>query len=146
MRDEFTPIKELLPHREPFLFIDELLTVSEEKTVAKKHFSSDEYFFKGHFPDHPVVPGVILVETMAQCGGAGLLEAGILEKDSFFVLASVEKAKFRNQVRPEDTAIIEVENLRASKQMMRQKGKIIVNGVVAAEATWMCIVGSKDLE
>jgi 3-hydroxyacyl-[acyl-carrier-protein] dehydratase len=136
-------VKELLTHRYPFLFLDELLEANEEYVVGTRHFGEDEPFFQGHFPTYPVVPGVILIETLAQTGGAGLRKIGVLEKDDFFVLATIEKAKFRSQVRPGDTAVIRVENLRVSNIMIRQKGTITVNGNVAAEATWMCVVGDK---
>ena len=89
-----------------------------------------------------MVPGVLLVETMAQCGGAGLRQMGILPPKAFFLLGTIEKAKFRNQVRPGDQAVIEVKNLRVSQRMLRQSGKITVNGVLAAEATWMCVIGT----
>jgi len=142
MSKTFEPVEQLLPHRDPFLFLDELLEADETHTVAKRVFTEDHFFFRGHFPDYPVVPGVILIETMAQCGGAGLCQVGILPHGAFFVLGTVEKAKFRNQVRPGDTAIIEVQNTRVSQTMLRQSGVITVNGVKAAEATWMCIVGN----
>ena len=141
MSETFEPVEQLLPHRDPFLFLDELLEADQTHTVAKRVFTEDHFFFRGHFPDYPVVPGVILIETMAQCGGAGLCQVGILPHGAFFVLGTVEKAKFRSQVRPGDTAIIEVQNTRVSQIMLRQSGVITVNGVKAAEATWMCIVG-----
>jgi 3-hydroxyacyl-[acyl-carrier-protein] dehydratase len=144
MSEKFETPSELIPHRDPFLFIDELLEVDESHTLAKRVFTADHFFFQGHFPGYPVVPGVILVETMAQCGGAGLVQAGILPHGAFFVLATIEKAKFRNQVRPNDTALIDVQNVRVSKTMVRQKGTITIEGQVAAEASWMCIVNSKQ--
>src|SRR5690554_6936571 len=110
------PIKELLIHRFPFLYVDSLTEATKEKIVGTRYFGVDEPFFGGHFPQYPVVPGVILVEAMAQCGGAGLVELGILDKGNVFVLATIEKAKFRNQVLPDTTITIEVENLRISKQ------------------------------
>lgn len=143
MSSSYNPVKKLIPHRDPFLFVDELVKVSKDKIVGKRYFSGEESFFEGHFPDYAVVPGVILIETMAQCGGAGALEAGLLDEGSFFVLATIEKAKFRNQVKPGDTTILEVENKRISKQMIRQSGKVLVDGEVAAEATWMCIISQK---
>jgi 3-hydroxyacyl-[acyl-carrier-protein] dehydratase len=132
--------QEILPHRDPFLFIDEILEADEHHTVAKRVFTPDHFFFKGHFPDYPVVPGVILIETMAQAGGAGLGQAGIIPLGSRFVLATIEKAKFRSQVRPGDEAIINIENVRISQMVLRQKGTITVDGTVAAEASWMCIL------
>ncbi|RPJ09200.1 MAG: beta-hydroxyacyl-ACP dehydratase, partial [Spirochaetaceae bacterium] len=65
-------IEQLLPHRKPFLYVDKLEKATEEEIIGYKTFGPDEYFFKGHFPEYPVVPGVILVETMAQTGGAGV--------------------------------------------------------------------------
>ena len=142
MSDQFEPIEELLIHRFPFLYVDELIEVTDELTVGMRLFGPDEPFFKGHFPDYPVVPGVILVETMAQCGGAGLRQLGILPKGVIFVLATIEKAKFRQQVRPGDTARIEVINQKVSQRVIRQSGKIFVNDSVAAEATWMCVLSA----
>ncbi|MFW5815016.1 MAG: 3-hydroxyacyl-ACP dehydratase FabZ [Spirochaetota bacterium] len=133
-------IKQLLPHREPFLYVDRLETVSEERIVGYRRFSDTEYFFEGHFPDYPVVPGVILVETMAQCGGAGVSKLGILG-DKLFFLATVDKAKFRKQVRPNDEVRLEIENVKISRRMLKQSGKAYVGEEIAAEAEWMCLVG-----
>jgi len=134
-------IESLLPHREPFLFVDEIVEASEEKIVAKRRFTENEYFFKGHFPDYPVVPGVILVETMAQSGGAGLRKLGIIKDDGLFFFATVDKVKFRRQVRPGDEVRCEIVNLRVSPKMLKQRGKAYVCDEIAAEAEWMCLVG-----
>lgn len=134
-------IEKLLPHRVPFLFVDEVNTEGE-LIVALRRFTETDFFFKGHFPQYPVVPGVILVETMAQSGGAGLRKQGLLGGDALFFLASVDKVKFRRQVRPGELVRSEIKNLRVSPKMIKQSGKAYVDGELAAEAEWLCLVGS----
>lgn len=136
-----TDIEALLPHRKPFLFVDEIVRADDSGSESRYTFKQDEFFFKGHFPEYPVVPGVVLVETMAQAGGAALSFMGTFEKGALFFLATVDKVKFRNQVRPGDTVRIEVKNLRVSSQMIKQAGKMYIGETIAAEAEWMCLVG-----
>ena len=135
-------IESLLPHRAPFLFVDDIVEADKEKIIARHVFSEKEFFFAGHFPQYPVVPGVILVETMAQSGGAGLRKLGILGDDALFFLASVDKVKFRRQIRPGDEVRSEIVNLRISAKMIKQAGKAYVGEELAAEAEWLCLVGS----
>ncbi len=134
-------IEKLLPHRRPFLFVDRLEKTDAAEIVGYKTFRQDEFFFPGHFPGYPVVPGVILIETLAQCGGAGAIAAGLAPGKGLFFLATVEKAKFRKQVRPGDEVRLVIENGRVSARSLKQKGKAYVNGEVAAEAEWLCLVG-----
>lgn len=134
-------IEALLPHRKPFLFVDEIVRADDSGSESRYTFKQDEFFFKGHFPEYPVVPGVVLIETMAQAGGAALSFMGTFEKGALFFLATVDKVKFRNQVRPGDTVRIEVKNLRVSSQMIKQAGKMYIGETIAAEAEWMCLVG-----
>jgi 3-hydroxyacyl-[acyl-carrier-protein] dehydratase len=133
-------IENLIPHRPPFLFVDRIEQADQEKIVGYKRFARDEFFFKGHFPDYPIVPGVILVETMAQCGGAGVRSLGILGESLFF-LATVSKAKFKKQVFPGDEVKIVVTNLRLSDKMIKQSGNAFVGEDLVAEAEWLCLVG-----
>jgi 3-hydroxyacyl-[acyl-carrier-protein] dehydratase len=140
--ESLNEVKGLLPHREPFLFVDEIISADKEKIVAKHVFTQKEFFFSGHFPGYPVTPGVILIETMAQSGGAGLRKLGILGDNSLFFLAAVDKVKFRRQVRPGDEVRSEIENLRVSPRMIKQSGRAFVGEELAAEAEWMCLVGS----
>jgi 3-hydroxyacyl-[acyl-carrier-protein] dehydratase len=136
-------IEGLLPHRDPFLFVDEV-AVDRDRITARHVFGPEECFFKGHFPRYPVVPGVILVETMAQSGGAGLRKQGALADDALFFLASVDKVKFRRQVRPGEELRSEIETLRVSPKMIKQAGKAYVGNELAAEAEWLCLVGGPD--
>jgi 3-hydroxyacyl-[acyl-carrier-protein] dehydratase len=133
-------IEALLPHRRPFLFVDEVVSADKERIVARHVFTEEEFFFAGHFPEYPVVPGVILIETMAQSGGAGLRRLGVLAGEALFFLATVDKVKFRRQVRPGDELRSEIENLRVSPRMIKQSGKAYVGDELAAEAEWMCLV------
>jgi 3-hydroxyacyl-[acyl-carrier-protein] dehydratase len=139
--DSMSEIEKLLPHRKPFLFIDAVLEAGEERIVAEHTFGADEFFFAGHFPEYPVVPGVILVETMAQAGGAGLRKTGALSGGALFFLGTVDKVKFRRQVRPGEKVRCEITNLRVSAKMIKQAGKAFVGEEIAAEAEWMCLVG-----
>jgi 3-hydroxyacyl-[acyl-carrier-protein] dehydratase len=136
-------ITALLPHREPFLFVDEIIAADTDKIIARHVFTEGEFFFSGHFPQYPVVPGVILIETMAQSGGAGLRKTGLLGGDALFFLASVDKVKFRRQVRPGEEVRSEIENLRVSSRMIKQAGKAYVGDELAAEAEWLCLVQTK---
>jgi 3-hydroxyacyl-[acyl-carrier-protein] dehydratase len=135
-------IEKLLPHRRPFLFVDEIIRADKEGITARHIFREDEFFFPGHFPQYPVVPGVILIETMAQSGGAGLRKLELLGADGLFFLASVDKVKFRRQVRPGEELRSEIVNLRISAKMIKQAGKTYVGEELAAEAEWLCLVGS----
>ena len=134
-------IEKLLPHREPFLFVTELIEANKEKIIAKHVFTENEFFFRGHFPEYHVVPGVILIEAMVQSGGAGLKKIDVLGINDLFFLATVDKVKFRRQVRPGDELRSEIENLRISPNMIKQRGKAFVGSELAAEAEWMCLVG-----
>ena len=118
-------IEALLPHRKPFLFVDEIIRTDDEGSESRYTFKPEEFFFKGHFPEYPVVPGVVLVETMAQAGGAALSSLGTFEKDALFFLATIDKVK----------------KLRVSAKMIKQAGKLFVGEALAAEAEWMCLVG-----
>jgi len=132
--------EDLLPHRKPFLFIDKLIYADQKRYVGEVTYTEDMWFFKGHFPGYPVVPGVILIETLAQCGGAGLVASGIV-RNGLFLLVSIDNAKLRRQVRPNDKVRMEVENTKVSSRAIRQHGKAIIGDEVAAEADFMCVLG-----
>lgn len=130
-------IEAYLPHRKPFLFVDD---VSIDGTVirAQRQFHSDEWFFQGHFPAYPVVPGVLLVEMMAQAGGVGAKLLGI-KPQSMFVFAKIRSAVFKRQVRPGDTVVMEISNIKSSSLILHQKGIGTVEGEIAVEAEWIAM-------
>jgi 3-hydroxyacyl-[acyl-carrier-protein] dehydratase len=132
-------IHALLPHRTPFLFVDRIEKADAEEIVGYRRFSESDFFFAGHFPGFPVVPGVILIESLAQCGGAGAKM--VTGNPGLFFLASIEKAKFRRQVKPGDEVRMVIRNLRVSKIMLRQTGKLYVGEELAVEAQWLCLIG-----
>lgn len=136
-----TEIEQLLPHRDPFLFVDRIEKYDKEEIIGYRKFTEKDFFFKGHFPDYPVVPGVILIETLAQCGGAGIRLTGLVDKDALFFLASVDKVKIRNQVRPGDEVKMVIKNLRYGPKMLKQSGKAYVGDQVTIEAEWFCLFG-----
>ena len=140
----FTEIETLLPHRKPFLFVDSIDSYDDNGCVCTRKFTEEDFFFKGHFPEYPVVPGVILIETMAQGGGAALSLQKKFKEGSLFFLATVNNVKFKHQVRPGDTVRMEIENKRVSPSMIVQSGKAFVGETLCAQAEWMCLVGSAD--
>ncbi len=136
------PIEELIPHRSPFLFVDSIDSATRETITGHKTFLPTEPFFAGHFPGHPVVPGVILIEAMAQCGGAGLKILTSAGNEGLFFLAEVSKARFRKQVLPGDKVTFRITNLRLPEKpiMIKQKGVCFVQDSVASEAEWTCLL------
>ena len=128
-------ILKVLPHRYPMLLVDRILEVhGRERIVGIKNVTINEPFFQGHFPGHPVMPGVLIVEGMAQCGGM-LLMGGVEKPETKIVyFMSLDAVKFRRPVVPGDQLRYELEMLQFSGTRCRMRGKAFVDGKVVAEA------------
>ncbi len=130
-------IEDLIPHRSPFLFVDELITVNEEEIVAEKTFDETNFILKGNFPEYSYIPGTILIEAMAQCGGAGVRLLGV--SNGIFALAYIETAQFFAGVKFDEKVTFVIKNIRMSEKIIKQSGKAFVNNNVVLEASWMSI-------
>ncbi|HVW77921.1 MAG TPA: 3-hydroxyacyl-ACP dehydratase FabZ [Alloacidobacterium sp.] len=136
---EITDIMAILPHRYPFLLIDRVIEIERKKRiVAIKNVTINEPFFQGHFPNYPIMPGVLVIESMAQAGGA-LLLTEVPDRDSkLMVFTGIERAKFRRPVVPGDQLRIEINVLQWKTRAVRMEGLATVDGKLACEATVMC--------
>ena len=139
-------ILELLPHREPMLLIDELHEIKKLKSAtAILNVRKDSFFVQGHFPDQPVMPGVLIVESFGQAAAA--LTAHGLEKstyeDKLVFLRGVEKARFRNPVIPDCKLILKIEAIRSHGRVWKYKGEAFVNEIKMADAIWSATIVDK---
>ena len=134
-------IENIIPHRDPFLLIDEILEIEPGKKIkGVKHVSEEEYYFKGHFPGNPIMPGVLQVETIAQAGAVAML---ILpeNKGKLVLFAGIDKARFKRMVKPGDDLIIEVEIESFRRNIGKGKGRATVDGKLACAADIMFALG-----
>jgi len=136
-------VMKYLPHRYPFLLIDRVLDmVPDEKITALKNVSMNEQFFQGHFPDMPVMPGVLILEAMAQAGGVLHLAGAPPEQHgAILYFMGIDKAKFRKPVVPGDQLIFEVKVLRKRAKALKLAATATVDGAVVAEAELMATIG-----
>ena len=136
-------IKELLPHREPMLLIDELINIKKlHSATAIVNVKKDSFFVQGHFPGEPVMPGVLIVEAFGQAAAA-LTAAGIDKKEyenKLVFLMSVEKAKFRNPVVPDCKLELKIEAIRSHGRVWKYKGEAFVNNQKMADAIWSATI------
>jgi len=136
-------IRKILPHRYPMLLVDRILELEDDRIVGIKNVTSNEPFFDGHFPDFPVMPGVMIIEAMAQVAGVQVLSTIPDRETKLVLLASVEEAKFRKPVRPGDQLLIEMTLLKRKASLAKMSGTAKVDGAMVAEAIMMCVLSDR---
>jgi 3-hydroxyacyl-[acyl-carrier-protein] dehydratase len=139
---EITRIMEMIPHRYPFLMIDRMIeTVPDAHAVAIKNVSINEPFFQGHFPTQPVMPGVLIIESMAQTAAVLVVETlGSAAEGKLVYFTSIDSARFRKPITPGDTVFIRVEKQRRRGNLWKFTGEARVDGALMAEATYAAMI------
>ncbi len=137
-------IQEILPHRYPFLLVDKIIELEPRiRIVGIKQVTINEYFFQGHFPDAPVMPGVLQIEALAQVGAILALREFENRNDKIPFFSGIENARFRRPVVPGDTLVLEVTAIRIGSKVQKMRGLAKVDGNITAEAEIMCIIGDR---
>jgi beta-hydroxyacyl-ACP dehydratase FabZ len=136
-------IRQYLPHRFPMLLVDRIIELDAEHIVGIKNVTANEPFFSGHFPDFPVMPGVLIVEAMAQTAGVLVLKSVEDRDKKLVLLVSIEYAKFRKQVVPGDQLRMELTMLKRKASVAKMSGRATVDGALVAEAEVMCKLADK---
>lgn len=131
---EIDEIKKILPHRYPFLFVDRITELGERSIEGIKNLSINEPFFQGHFPNYPIMPGVLIVEAMAQVGGILILKRIEREEDMVALFMGIDRARFRKPVRPGDQLRITAEILNLKGKVAKLSCKAYVRDEIVSEA------------
>ena len=141
---DINEIRRILPHRYPMLLVDRIVELEAERIVGIKNVTATEPFFSGHFPDFPVMPGVLIVEAMAQTAGVLVLKSIPDRESKLVLLVSIESAKFRRPVVPGDQLRLEMVLLKRKHTVAKMAGRATVDGVLVAEAEVMCKLADKE--
>jgi 3-hydroxyacyl-[acyl-carrier-protein] dehydratase len=141
---DINEIRGILPHRYPFLLVDRIVEMEPERVVGIKQVTHNEPFFQGHFPDFPVMPGVLIVEAMAQTAGVLVLHSMPDRHNKLVLLVAIENARFRRPVVPGDTLRMEMKIIKKKASVAKMAGIATVDGHVVAEAEVMCKLADKE--
>jgi beta-hydroxyacyl-ACP dehydratase FabZ len=141
--NDISEILAVMPHRYPFLLIDRVLEMDDSKIRAVKNVTINEPHFLGHFPEVPVMPGVLIVEAMAQAGGFLLLSQACDREDKLIYFTGIDKCRFRKPVVPGDQLIFEVEVVASRTNFAKIRGRALVDGAVVCEAEMMSALGNR---
>jgi 3-hydroxyacyl-[acyl-carrier-protein] dehydratase len=137
-------IRKILPHRYPMLLVDRILELEPERIVGIKNVTVNEPFFQGHFPEFPVMPGVLIVEAMAQVAGVLVLKEIPDRANKLVLLAGVDNAKFRRPVLPGDQLRIEMKVVKKKASVAKMLGTATVDGAVVAEVEVLCKLADRE--
>ena len=138
-------IQKILPHRYPFLLVDKIIElVPRDRIVGIKQVTINEFFFQGHFPEIPVMPGVLQIEAMAQVGAILALREFEDRDNKIPYFSGIDKARFRRPVVPGDTLTIEVVATRLGNKIQKMRGETKVDGQITAEAEIMCVLAERN--
>ena len=140
---DISDILAVMPHRYPFLLIDRVLEMDEKTIRAIKNVTFNEPHFLGHFPEVPVMPGVLIVEAMAQAGGFLLLSQAEDREDKLIYFTGIDKCRFRKPVVPGDQLVFEVEVVARRSTFAKIRGRALVDGVVVCEAEMMSALADR---
>jgi 3-hydroxyacyl-[acyl-carrier-protein] dehydratase len=141
---DINDIRGILPHRYPFLLVDRIVEMEPDRVVGIKNVTANEPFFQGHFPDFPVMPGVLIIEAMAQAGGVLILKSMEDRQNKLVLLVAVENARFRKPVVPGDVLRMEMKVIKRKATVAKMAGVATVDGVVVAEVEVMCKLADKE--
>ncbi|REJ75915.1 MAG: 3-hydroxyacyl-[acyl-carrier-protein] dehydratase FabZ [Acidobacteria bacterium] len=142
---DINEIREILPHRYPFLMVDKIIELEPRvRIVGVKQVTANEHFFEGHFPEAPVMPGVLQIEALAQVGAILALREFEGRKNLIPFFSGIEKARFRKPVVPGDTLLLEVTALRIGSRVQKMRGEAKVDGAITAEAEIMSVIGERS--